>query len=49
MSPKTVEHHLSQVFEKLGVRSRAALARRLITPAEPDEREGPAARARDRD
>ena len=43
MSPKTVEHHLSQVFEKLGVRSRAALARRLITPAEPDERDGPAA------
>ena len=35
LSPKTVEHHLSSIYRKLGVRSRTELARR-IAEAEPD-------------
>lgn len=29
ISPKTVEVHLSRIYRKLGIRSRAALGRRL--------------------
>jgi DNA-binding CsgD family transcriptional regulator len=32
MSVRTVEHHLSQVYRKLGVRSRTELARKLAPP-----------------
>lgn len=31
-SPKTIEYHLTRIYNKLGIRSRAALANR-ITPA----------------
>jgi DNA-binding NarL/FixJ family response regulator len=34
LSPKTVEHHLSAIYRKLGVRSRTELARRMSTDAE---------------
>ena len=34
LSPKTVESHLSRIYSKLGVRSRAELTRRLITQAQ---------------
>jgi DNA-binding NarL/FixJ family response regulator len=29
ISPKTVEHHLSSIYRKLGIRSRTELARRI--------------------
>jgi DNA-binding CsgD family transcriptional regulator len=35
LSPKTVEHHLSSIYRKLGVRSRTELARRMTTDEEP--------------
>lgn len=35
LSPKTVEHHLSAIYRKLGIRSRTELARR-IAEAEPE-------------
>jgi DNA-binding CsgD family transcriptional regulator len=35
LSPKTVEHHLSAIYRKLGIRSRTELAR-YIADAEPD-------------
>ena len=35
LSPKTVEHHLSSIYRKLGVRSRTELARRMTADAEP--------------
>jgi DNA-binding CsgD family transcriptional regulator len=35
LSPKTVEHHLSAIYRKLGVRSRTELARRMSSDAEP--------------
>jgi DNA-binding CsgD family transcriptional regulator len=35
LSPKTVEHHLSAIYRKLGVRSRTELARRMASDAEP--------------
>jgi DNA-binding CsgD family transcriptional regulator len=35
LSPKTVEHHLSSIYRKLGVRSRTELARRMTSDAEP--------------
>jgi DNA-binding NarL/FixJ family response regulator len=31
LSPKTVEHHLSVIYRKLGIRSRTELARRMAT------------------
>jgi DNA-binding CsgD family transcriptional regulator len=34
LSPKTVEHHLSSIYRKLGVRSRTELARRMSSDAE---------------
>lgn len=36
LSVKTVEHHLSKAYAKLGVRSRTELVR-MLEPAEPDE------------
>jgi DNA-binding NarL/FixJ family response regulator len=38
VSRKTVEHHLSQVYRKLGVRSRTELAR-VLAPALPEHPE----------
>ena len=36
LSPKTVEHHLSSIYRKLGIRSRTELARRMASePADP--------------
>jgi DNA-binding CsgD family transcriptional regulator len=35
LSPKTVEHHLSSIYRKLGVRSRTELARRMSSDTEP--------------
>lgn len=36
LSPKTVEHHLSSIYRKLGIRSRTELARRMASePAVP--------------
>jgi DNA-binding CsgD family transcriptional regulator len=35
LSPKTVEHHLSAIYRKLGVRSRTELARRMSSDPEP--------------
>jgi len=34
LSPRTVEHHLSSVYRKRGVRSRAELASSFRPPAE---------------
>jgi DNA-binding NarL/FixJ family response regulator len=34
LSPKTVEHHLSSIYRKLGVRSRTELARRMTADTE---------------
>jgi DNA-binding CsgD family transcriptional regulator len=31
LSPRTIDHHLRNVFARLGVRSRTELARRLAT------------------
>jgi DNA-binding NarL/FixJ family response regulator len=31
LSPKTVEHHLSSIYRKLGIRSRTELARRMAS------------------
>jgi DNA-binding NarL/FixJ family response regulator len=36
VSSRTVEWHLSKVFNKVGVRSRHELARRLRSDADPD-------------
>ena len=35
LSPKTVEFHLGRIFRKLGVSSRAELARRVASEIEP--------------
>jgi DNA-binding NarL/FixJ family response regulator len=36
LSPKTVEHHLSSIYRKLGIRSRTELARRMASePTQP--------------
>lgn len=35
ISPKTVEHHLTHVYQKLGTRSRTALARLVLTQRTP--------------
>ena len=35
LSQKTVEHHLSSIYRKLGVRSRTELARRMTADEEP--------------
>ena len=32
LSPKTVEHHLGQIFRKLGIRRRTELARLVAAP-----------------
>lgn len=34
VSAKTVEHHLSRIYSKLGIRSRTELARTVLTPGE---------------
>ena len=36
VSPKTVEHHLSNVYRKRGLRSRSELARAIATEPPPD-------------
>jgi DNA-binding NarL/FixJ family response regulator len=35
LSPRTVEQHVAKVLRKLGARSRAEVAQRELTPAEP--------------
>jgi DNA-binding NarL/FixJ family response regulator len=38
VTPKTVEKHIAAAYDKLGVRSRAALAEALSGPATPPDR-----------
>lgn len=43
ISPKTVEHHLSSIYRKLGIRSRTELARRIASADPSAPAEAPAA------
>jgi DNA-binding CsgD family transcriptional regulator len=45
LSAKTIEFHLSNVYRKLGIRSRSALVRKVLDGQLPDVRSEPAAGA----